>query len=596
MSDIFIQFQEACERIANPFQVKPIITGSDIWGDIPIEVSTLHQEAAKTIFKQIYQINQTEKIGILISGDAGIGKSHLLRRIRESLETENRGVFAYIPPVTEPSRPDYHVRFHLIESFERQNREGLTQWERIAIGLIKNLKDQTYKEYNTRASEPLLLKEYISDSHKFMTHFELMNFLSKFAGVIAKQYSINKDCVIALLLLLFEIDFPSDNLFTEAREGAKCWLRGADNEEKVNAAKLPKYALSEQQSLSVPLIADICKLAKAASLPVVICFDQLENFTPSFDCPYTPSQVVAFCVERLHLQCQNIVLLTSAVTDKQAEIEALPPATKARVAQLKVNLAVPSNEDFKSIIEGRLNWFYQKADVIFPPFYPFTQDEILKTVDKLAREASNLRDLMKMFAKMFDERSKKQSKPDIEIFIERFKEKEKDSALSSRSDDDVAEIIRFGLNHLHQETGGVKVTNLQTITKNNDIQMIINGYDTTKQKDVKIGVRVCDTETAATFNAVMGNITKYEKHGLTRGCLVRTKPLGKTWKKGRELETKLKTDGGEVVILKEEELKPLIALYDIYQESSDKNEIIKLIQESNLIVNNPLIVEILSSP
>jgi hypothetical protein len=596
MSDIFIQFQEACERVANPFEVKPIITGSDIWNDIPIEISSFHQDEAKLIYKQIRQISQLEKVGILLVGDGGSGKSHLLRRVREFLEQEHSGLFAYIPPVAEPSRPDYHVRFHIIESFEQQNADGFSQWERLAANLIKTLKDQTYKEYQSRANQPAILREYISDNHKYMTHFELIGFVSKLAGAIAKQNSISKDCVNAVLLILFDIDFPSNNLFDDAREGAKCWLRGADSEEKVNAAKLPKYSLSEQQTVSIPMIADICKLAKSAAMPVVICFDQLENFTPSFDCPYTPSQVVAFCVERLHLKCENVILITSSVTDKYIEIMSLPPATKARVAQLSIDLKLPTINDMTSIIEGRLNWFYQHSDFDFPPFYPFSQDEISKQSHILINEKANLRDLMKRFAKLFDERSKRLPKTQLEEFMEKFHNKENNLKISSKSDDDIGAIIGFSLTNLHQESGGVKVTKLEPVIRNNDIQMVICGYDSVKQSEVRIGVRICDTETAATFNAVMKNIINYSKYNLTRGCLVRSKPLGRAWNRGKQLEADLKNKGGEVVVLKEEELKTLIAVYEIYQEEPDKKETEKLIQESKLISENRLIEEILSCP
>jgi hypothetical protein len=596
MSDIFIQFQEACERVANPFEVKPIVTGSDIWKDIPVEISSFHEDEAKMIYKQIRQISQLEKVGILLCGDGGSGKSHLLRRVRNFLEQEHSGLFAYIPPVTEPSRPDNHVRFHMIESFEQQNADGFSQWERLAAGLIKTLKNQTYKEYQSRASQAALLKEYISDNHKYMTHFELMGFVSKLAGAIAKQHSISKDCVSAVLLIFFDIDFPSENLFDDAKEGAQCWLKGSDNEEKIRAAKLPNYGLNEQQTISVPMIADICKLAKAASMPVVVCFDQLENFTPSFDCPYTPTQVVAFCVERLHTTCENIILLTSAVTDKDHEIYALPSATKARVQQLRVDIKLPVIEDMVGIIEGRLNWFYKEADIDLPPFYPFSRDEISKQVHVLINEKANLRDLMKKFAKLFDERSKRQPKTQLEEFMEKFHDKESNLKISSKSDDDIAAIIGFSLTNLHQELGGVKVVKLESVIKNNDIQMIICGYDSIKQSEVRIGVRICDTETAATFNAVMKNIINYGKHNLTRGCLVRSKPLGKAWKTGNQLKIDLKDKGGEVVVLKEEELKPLIAVYEIYQEEPDKKEIEKLIQESKLISENRLIEEILSCP
>jgi len=131
--------------------------------------------------------------------------------------------------------------------------------------------------------------------------------------------------------------------------------------------------------------------------------------------------------------------------------------------------------------------------------------------------------------------------------------------------------------------------------------LIIDGYDAVQKTTVRIGVRVSETQTGMTFNAVMQRLLKYTKHNITRGCLVRSTPVPLSWKKGKQLEEKLvQQQGGEVVVLKKDEIKPLAALHQIYEDAENygftKQEVIEFVKELNLAAENPLLCEILSAP
>ena len=598
--EFFFKFKTAREAISNPFRIKSIVTATEIWGTVQSEIPSLHLDAEKTILVAIRNIKDIGKIGILISADAGIGKSHLIHRVRENLESQGLGIFAYIPPITEPNRPDFHVRYHLVDSFTHQNDVGISQWEVIAARLIGTVKAKNYSKYVERSGNISVLKEFILIEHKFMTHFEMMDFIEKLASEIAKLNRLKKDFVKAVLLLLFENE--KEAKFADAKEGALSWLQGSDHEEGITAAKLPRYPLDQQQSISVSFISELCLLAEAASLPVVICFDQLDNFVPSFDCKHTPSQVAAFCVDRLHLQCKNLVLITSAVTTRLMEINALDPATLARVSERRISLNPPSASEMYELIRQRLDWFFKKADLELnvenlSPYYPFQEREIVTLVTNLEKVKGNLRNLLNKCADLFEQADGKPPISDLELFLETY-EQNLESLNNSKKkpkyyDDEIAEILRFCLTHLHEESGGVKSTQIEM---GKDIHMVICGYDSTHTKDVRIGVRVCNTISSATFNAVMNRVLDYSKNNLTRGCFVRSEPIKGSWSKGIKLKDDLLAKQGKVVVLKENELFPLIALYQVFQQDQEQDKILGLIKDSRIIVENPLIQEILSAP
>jgi hypothetical protein len=99
----------------------------------------------------------------------------------------------------------------------------------------------------------------------------------------------------------------------------------------------------------------------------------------------------------------------------------------------------------------------------------------------------------------------------------------------------------------------------------------------------------------------MKRLLKYENHNITRGCLVRSTPVPKSWKSSHQLKDQLENEkGGEVVELNKDDIKSLVALETIYMQaenySFEKQEVVNLVKELNLVANNPLLCEILSAP
>jgi hypothetical protein len=134
-----------------------------------------------------------------------------------------------------------------------------------------------------------------------------------------------------------------------------------------------------------------------------------------------------------------------------------------------------------------------------------------------------------------------------------------------------------------------------------DLSLTVTGYDTLQQKEVRVGIKVCETPKGMTFNAVMRRLMDYDKYKISRGCLVRTTPIPKSWKVGKQLEQQLvKEKGGEVVELKKNELKPLAVIQGIYEDAENygftKDEVANFVKKLRLAADNPLICEILSAP
>ncbi|MFN5593761.1 MAG: hypothetical protein ACK482_10010 [Aphanizomenon sp.] len=172
-----------------------------------------------------------------------------------------------------------------------------------------------------------------------------------------------------------------------------------------------------------------------------------------------------------------------------------------------------------------------------------------------------------------------------------------------KDDDQLAAIILSAMTMI--PNGGTANVVIQEVKKiadaTHDLHFIISGYDCLHKSQVKIGVRICETTNGKTFNAVMTRLVNYDKYGLTRGCLIRSTDVPRSWKIGYALKEKLeKEQGGEGVVLKKNDMKPLVAIQKIYEQSEDygftKEEIKQFVKDLGLAADNLLICEILSAP
>ena len=172
MTDSYTLFEEARKQGPNPFRLKPIVSADEVWGDVVTDLPDLNQHVDKKIYQAISEVRQkySDKIGIAVKGDRGTGKSHVILRIWKTIERDSGSVFAYIPPFTNPSRIDSHVRLYLAQSFNHKDARGITQWQRLAAAMITTLRktefEEQYQPYIEKCEQPEELRKYILQTQK----------------------------------------------------------------------------------------------------------------------------------------------------------------------------------------------------------------------------------------------------------------------------------------------------------------------------------------------------------------------------------------------------------------------------------------------
>src|SRR6516225_4546822 len=73
---------------------------NDIWKDDPFDVETIHEEARATFERLVHRAVQPSGAAagriLLLEGEAGSGKTHLLRAFRNWVHGRGRGYYGYM--------------------------------------------------------------------------------------------------------------------------------------------------------------------------------------------------------------------------------------------------------------------------------------------------------------------------------------------------------------------------------------------------------------------------------------------------------------------------------------------------------------------
>ncbi|MDY6897852.1 MAG: hypothetical protein SWZ49_07195 [Cyanobacteriota bacterium] len=598
-------FEQARKNCPNPFNLQKIISATEVWGEVMTNLPNLNSHIDEQIFRAVFEIrrNYSHQIGIAIKGDRGTGKSHVIHRVWKKIAQDGDAVFAYMGPGNNPQRLNSHVLSQLANSFKRRDVQGVTQWEKLAVSTINRLKgtrfEQQYRPYIEKCNSPKELQKYIRTNVAKENRKPFFDDLVE--AILELEPDTDLNFLRALLLLLSS---PIDAGI------ALDWIKGTDNPE-LKRVGLPESAKEEQEDKSIWMIEQICKLAKSASLPVIICFDQIDNPNNiNHDSGDSPPEIIASCIDRIYLQCSNIVIICCLLSDAWRDIEQMGSGIPDRVSERSVTAKPPTVQEMIELVKQRLIWFYQKNNLSkndYPDLFPFDEAQI----KKVASEGAGVRDLMKYCAENFEprENQKQVLQPQNPLekkkkeFMVAYEELLGKIDIPIKDDDKLAAIIGCCMKMIPPSgTENVVIKQVSTIDYNSrDLHLTVSGYDSKQQRDVKIGIRVCETTNGNSFNAVIRRLLNYQKYRITRGCLVRSTPVPRNWKTGTKLKEQLVNEQkGEVVLLKKNEIKPLVAIRDIYEQAEHydftKQEVIEIVKELKLAADNPLIREILSAP
>ncbi|MEZ2304609.1 MAG: ATP-binding protein [Microcoleus sp.] len=582
----------------NPFAKPPFLNASDVWGNEFFDAETINAHASDAVFHALDQIRagQYPTNSIAITAQDGTGKTHIISRIRHRLQAKGGGLFVYANKYGDLRQIKQGFQRILAESLGKIGRQGVKQWQELATAMSNDaLKAGTSnpKIYSPpdlvekfKKGKPSQVKKWIKELTK--------TFLQ------AKDVS-DPDIVKAIFWTLSD----EQSLY------AIKWLEGQELAQyKSNELELP----SQRQSFDAVLqILDLISHYNE----LVICFDELDTPDAYDDISGLHiSQIVASLIKDL-FQNLNRGLILSVMMPAQwsNKIKQLPGGVFNKVSAHgnTIDLKYMDAESIVNLVSFWLDKYYQLQNLIPPDIiYPFTQIQL----SELGKGKPTVREVLKW--------CKDHCKPPIlnggennqvaniynPVELAFSKELEEDIGIYLEDNYLLADAILFGFQSLIGQTvervtvqsatdkvkkrgGKDDYINLKVIVKDNEI-------------DVTIGVAVLQYAGGKGLGAGLKRLNDYETFNLTRGCLVRSQTKKITsYLEQKYLVPLIKQQGGEYVELKEDEIKPLLAIRAVHQKREvdygvSEEEIFNFIAEKGsqkmLGASNPLLKEILSDP
>jgi hypothetical protein len=614
-----IEALNAAIQSHNPFSNAGIVKEQDVWGKGFPDVPTLNAHASDTVFQAIEQVrtsqsSQDKVTSIAITADPGVGKSHIISRIRHRLEHEGGALFVYasLDNYKDLNLINYKLQQTLSESLAHTGSQRVMQWQEVATAMA----NEGFKAINPNA-QSLSPEQLVSRFDKVYSSWldqnrNLMNTLTK--HVLRTKPNADPYIVRAILWTLSETQAPF----------AIKWLSGdelAQSNADVLGLPNPNKTSKEKENDALKTIQQIFNLVSYYN-PVIICFDEIDVLNDSTDDGFPTAMVIADLVKRLYDTLhqselgQGVVFLTVMlpVTWSQ-KVNVIPGGTPERISTYTkrnpINLNHINGDSLVELVTLWLKEFYQARNLTPPhPVYPFKETQLRE----FGKRRLTVREALRVCAENFKVDMPRLPEEPVKRFeLALTSETEADIGDYTEDNSLIADALRFGFQALKGETlegetsTGEKLNEVTIedvvevepkATNQGWINFKIIGKE--KGKDFKIGVAVLQQSNGRTVGAGMWRLTNYEKFDLTRGCLVRSKEkkILKRWDAYGFLNQLIQKMGGEWAYLKAEDIRPLINIYSLYQKRDryqlSEEQVLEF--SKPLILENTLLREILSDP
>lgn len=582
----------------NPFAKPPFLNAGDVWGQEFFDVETINAHASDAVFQELAQIRagHYKTTSIAITAQDGTGKTHIISRIRHRLQEHGGGLFVYANKYGNIGQIKQGFQRILAESLGKIGRDGVRQWQELATAMANNA--LKVSKPNAKVFYPQeLLEKFKAGTPKQLKKWVKDTLTKPFL----QAKSVNDPDIVKAIFW---------TLSDEQSLYAIKWLEGQELAKyKADELELPTQCQSFEAVLQIlDLISEYKEL--------VICFDELDTPDAYDDISGLHiSQIVAGLIKDLFQNLNRGVILSVMMPPQWSnKIKQLPGGvfTKVSVQGNPIDLKYMDAESIVNLATFWLDKYYERQNLIPPePIYPFTQIQL----SGLGKGKPTVREVLKWCKEncqpplSTDEGTKN---PDISNPVELAFVKELEEDIGNYLEDNylLADSILFGFQSLIGQT--VERVTVQEATervkirggKDDYINFKVIGKD--NGKDVIIGVAVLQYAGGRGLGAGLRRLNDYEAFNLTRGCLVRSQSKKITsYLEQQYLVPLIKQQGGEYIELKEDEIKPLLAIRAVYQKREvdygvSEEEIFNFIAEKGaekmLGASNPLLKEILSDP
>ena len=162
----------------NPFAGNIVVRSSQIWGKSFPDVASINAHASNGVFDAVDKVRngKCETVGITITAEKGLGKSHIISRIRHRLQTEDNALFIYMGKYDNLNQIKYEFLQTVASSLRNEGSQKVMQWQEIAAALMNDVMGWKYKP-----------QRYINEFYPKWLKKYSTTFIDKFTEYILKK-------------------------------------------------------------------------------------------------------------------------------------------------------------------------------------------------------------------------------------------------------------------------------------------------------------------------------------------------------------------------------------------------------------------------
>jgi Cdc6-like AAA superfamily ATPase len=314
--------EQIIRQAVNPFDPATFKPGN-FWHDQTdpaLQVASIHAEVVEAVEAVLDRVGQDHRTRtLLLYGDSGSGKSHLLGRIKRTFNP--KAFFVYIDPFPDSDAIWRHILRYTVDSLV-QKPEG--QAESQLLLWLKSL--SVFQQHDPDDWG-------LSDRQRFIR-------------TLKKSYPSGIYNPNEFFGVLYDLIHP-ERYFTACE-----WLRGDDLDEDDLALLKVKQAI-ESEDAAQKVLANIGKIT-IETKPIVLCFDQLDNIARSPD-GIIDLQALFDVNSSIHNQgLKNFLVIISIITSTwKQNADRIQQADRARIDE-SISLKPISLDQAEALWASRL--------------------------------------------------------------------------------------------------------------------------------------------------------------------------------------------------------------------------------------------------
>jgi hypothetical protein len=342
----------------------PVATPSEIWRADPFDVDTIHAPAREAFEQLLHRATRvpppTSGAVLVLLGEAGSGKTHLMRAFRTRAHGQRLGYCAYLPMTAEAGNYARYMLQHLVDGLEQPyapdgpSRTGLARLSGALLEMVPGLDPHAAAAFRGgEAGDPTRLADEYADRLSTEPAFR------------------GGDLELIRVMLHLQREEP------RVRSRASMWLRCQDmrpaDREWVGGA-VPRA----DEAHPMQMLIALARLVGAVhGVPLVLLIDQLEDMANQ-TAPVERFRQVTDAVTAFTDQTPNALVVLASLEDYFRENERhITQAKRDRLRLLGEPIRLTSQrtpEEIRLMVARRLAHLYAEQEVEPDPtdeLFPF---------------------------------------------------------------------------------------------------------------------------------------------------------------------------------------------------------------------------------